>query len=200
MYLSLFTHTDTPHSSQTFPLSLPPCSDGGKTLTFFNNDYKGDFQTVTFEGPDIQQLFYGSFHKVNTICALLLESLLKIDRGQWMSLTRSSCLLCSFTPSISITSSSFTWSFLPLLLPLPVSCPAIFSLIQLHVAVSKTSARILVDCKTIGEKTINAAGNISTDGMEVLGRMVRSRGSKDSSAPVGNKHFSLSIILKLFGL
>lgn len=55
-------------------------------------------------------------------------------------------------------------------------------------AISKTSARVLVDCKTIGEKTINAAGNISTDGLEVLGRMVRSRGSKDSSAPVGNKH------------
>lgn len=39
-------------------------ADGGKTLTFFNNDYKGNFQTVTFEGPEIQKLFYGSFHKV----------------------------------------------------------------------------------------------------------------------------------------
>lgn len=42
-------------------------SDGGKTLTFFNYDYKGDFQTVTFEGPDIRKIFYGSFHKVKKI-------------------------------------------------------------------------------------------------------------------------------------
>ncbi|CAL8337022.1 unnamed protein product, partial [Gadus morhua 'NCC'] len=34
-----------------------------KTLTFFNYDYKGDFQTVTFEGPEIRKLFHGSFHK-----------------------------------------------------------------------------------------------------------------------------------------
>lgn len=39
-------------------------SDGGKTLTFFNHDYEGAFQTVTFEGAHIHQLFYGSFHKV----------------------------------------------------------------------------------------------------------------------------------------
>ncbi|CAB1320951.1 unnamed protein product, partial [Coregonus sp. 'balchen'] len=61
--------------------------NGGKTLTFFNHDYKGQFQTVTFEGPEIKKLFYGSFHKL------------------------------------------------------------------------------------VGEKAINAAGNITTDGLEVLGRM-----------------------------
>ncbi|XP_041665058.1 collagen alpha-1(XIV) chain-like isoform X1 [Cheilinus undulatus] len=89
---------------------------GGKTLTFFNNDYKGEFQTVTFEGPEIKKLFYGSFHK-------------------------------------------------------------------LHIAISKTSARVFMDCKMVMEKNINAAGNITTDGTEVLGRMVRSRGNKDNSAP-----------------
>lgn len=41
-------------------------TDGGKTLTFFNYDYKGDFQTVTFEGPEIRKMFYGSFHKVSS--------------------------------------------------------------------------------------------------------------------------------------
>lgn len=46
-------------------------ADGGKTLTFFNNDYKGEFQTVTFEGPEIQKLFYGSFHKVRITPVLL---------------------------------------------------------------------------------------------------------------------------------
>ncbi|KAI3358214.1 hypothetical protein L3Q82_003212 [Scortum barcoo] len=90
--------------------------NGGKTLTFFNNDYKGEFQTVTFEGPEIKKLFYGSFHK-------------------------------------------------------------------LHIAISKTSAKVVIDCKMVAEKAINAAGNITIDGVEVLGRMVRSRGNKDNSAP-----------------
>ncbi|XP_037650084.1 collagen alpha-1(XIV) chain-like isoform X3 [Sebastes umbrosus] len=90
--------------------------NGGKTLTFFNNDYKGEFQTVTFEGPEIKKLFYGSFHK-------------------------------------------------------------------LHIAISKTSAKVVIDCKMVDEKPINAAGNITIDGMEVLGRTVRSRGNKDNSAP-----------------
>ncbi|XP_047460878.1 collagen alpha-1(XIV) chain [Mugil cephalus] len=90
--------------------------NGGKTLTFFNNDYKREFQTVTFEGPEIKKLFYGSFHK-------------------------------------------------------------------LHIAISKTSAKVLIDCKMVAEKAINAAGNITTEGVEVLGRMVRSRGNKDNSAP-----------------
>ncbi|KAL6100252.1 col14a1 [Pungitius sinensis] len=97
---------------------------GGKTLTFFNNDFKGDFQTVTFEGPDIKKLFYGSFHK-------------------------------------------------------------------LHIAISKTSAKVLVDCNAVEEKSINAAGNISTDGAEVLGRKVRSRGNKDSSAPFQLQAFDI---------
>ncbi|KAK5854596.1 hypothetical protein PBY51_004777 [Eleginops maclovinus] len=35
----------------------------------------------------------------------------------------------------------------------------------------------------VAEKNINAAGNITIDGLEVLGRMVRSRGNKDNSAP-----------------
>lgn len=48
-------------------------ADGGKTLTFFNNDYKGEFQTVTFEGPEIKKLFYGSFHKVRTCPVLCLS-------------------------------------------------------------------------------------------------------------------------------
>ncbi|XP_053303267.1 collagen alpha-1(XIV) chain [Pleuronectes platessa] len=98
--------------------------NGGKTLTFFNHDYKGDFQTVTFEGTEIKKLFYGSFHK-------------------------------------------------------------------LHIAISKTSARVVIDCKTVEEKSISAAGNITTDGLEVLGRMVRSRGNKDSSAPFQLQSFDI---------
>ncbi|XP_019206399.1 collagen alpha-1(XIV) chain isoform X5 [Oreochromis niloticus] len=98
--------------------------NGGKTVTFFNNDYKGEFQTVTFEGPEIKKLFFGNFHK-------------------------------------------------------------------LHLAISKTSAKVFVDCKMVSEKTVNAAGNISTDGLEVLGKMVRSRGNKDNSAPFQLQNFDI---------
>ncbi|XP_052439346.1 collagen alpha-1(XIV) chain-like isoform X2 [Carassius gibelio] len=111
-------------NSNNEPLVGVILDHGGKTLTYFNTDYNGDFQTVTFEGPDIQKLFYGSFHK-------------------------------------------------------------------LHIAVSKTSALVVVDCKPAGEKTVNAAKNISTDGVEVLGRMLRSRGSKDNSAPFQLQSFDI---------
>uniref|UniRef100_A0A3Q2NTM2 Collagen type XIV alpha 1 chain n=1 Tax=Fundulus heteroclitus TaxID=8078 RepID=A0A3Q2NTM2_FUNHE len=106
------------------PLTGVILDNGGKTLTFFNNDYRGDFQTVTFEGPEIQKLFFGSFHK-------------------------------------------------------------------LHIAISKTSAKVFIDCKMVSEKFINAAGNITTDGMEVLGRMVRSRENKDNSAPFQLQNFDI---------
>uniref|UniRef100_A0A803TLQ8 Collagen alpha-1(XIV) chain n=1 Tax=Anolis carolinensis TaxID=28377 RepID=A0A803TLQ8_ANOCA len=98
--------------------------NGGKTLTFFNYDYKGEFQTVTFEGPDIKKIFYGSFHK-------------------------------------------------------------------LHVVISKTTAKVVIDCKQVSEKMINAAGNITSDGIEVLGRMVRSRGPRDNSVPFQLQMFDI---------
>ncbi|XP_076592748.1 collagen alpha-1(XIV) chain isoform X2 [Chaetodon auriga] len=98
--------------------------NSGKTLTFFNNDYKGDFQTVTFEGNDIKKIFHGSFHK-------------------------------------------------------------------LHVTISKTSVKVVLDCSMVGEKSINAAGNITTDGVEILGRMVRSRGRRDVSAPFQLQMFDI---------
>ncbi|KAH0617470.1 hypothetical protein JD844_015746 [Phrynosoma platyrhinos] len=98
--------------------------NGGKTLTFFNYDYKGEFQTVTFEGPDIKKIFYGSFHK-------------------------------------------------------------------LHVVISKTTAKVVIDCKQVSEKMISAAGNISSDGIEVLGRMVRSRGPRENSAPFQLQMFDI---------
>ncbi|XP_024865789.1 collagen alpha-1(XIV) chain isoform X3 [Kryptolebias marmoratus] len=106
------------------PLTGVILDNGGKTLTFFNNDYKGDFQTVTFEEPEIKKLFFGSFHK-------------------------------------------------------------------LHIAISKTNAKVFIDCKMVAEKSINAAGNITTDGVEVLGRMVRSRANKDSSAPFQLQNFDI---------
>ncbi|XP_074510263.1 collagen alpha-1(XIV) chain isoform X2 [Sebastes fasciatus] len=98
--------------------------NSGKTLTFFNYDYKGDFQTVTFEGTEIKKIFHGSFHK-------------------------------------------------------------------LHVTISKTFVKVVLDCSVVGEKSVSAAGNITTDGVEILGRMVQSRGRRDSSAPFQLQMFDI---------
>ncbi|KAM6968107.1 collagen alpha-1(XIV) chain [Aplochiton taeniatus] len=96
----------------------------GKTLTFFNHDFNGDIQRVTFDGPDILKIFHGSFHK-------------------------------------------------------------------LHVTVSRTSARVVLDCKVLGEKALRGAGNITVDGVEVLGRLVRSQGRRDNSAPFQLQMFDI---------
>ncbi|XP_031709277.1 collagen alpha-1(XIV) chain isoform X4 [Anarrhichthys ocellatus] len=98
--------------------------NSGKTLTFFNYDYKGDFQTVTFQGTEIKKIFHGSFHK-------------------------------------------------------------------LHVTISKTSVKVVLDCSVVGEKSVNAAGNITTDGVEILGRMIQSRGRRDNSAPFQLQMFDI---------
>lgn len=66
-------------------------ADGGKTLTFFNNDYKGEFQTVTFEGPEIKKLFYGSFHKVRFIPVLVRLTDCQSDWRTWLIYT-SACV------------------------------------------------------------------------------------------------------------
>lgn len=72
---------------------------------------------------------------------------------------------------------------------LPPACYPL-SPLQLHVTVSKTSVKVVLDCAAVEEKSVTAAGNISTNGVEILGRMVRSRGRRDSSAPV-SIHFCL---------
>ncbi|XP_063307174.1 collagen alpha-1(XIV) chain isoform X2 [Pelobates fuscus] len=98
--------------------------NSGKTLTYFNYDLNAQFQTITFDGPEIRKIFYGSFHKI-------------------------------------------------------------------HIVVTATSTKLVIDCKQIAEKPINTAGNITTDGLEVLGRMVRSRGPKDNSAPFQLQMFDI---------
>ncbi|XP_073488307.1 collagen alpha-1(XIV) chain isoform X1 [Aquarana catesbeiana] len=98
--------------------------NNGKTLTYFNYDNKAQFQTITFEGPEVRKIFHGSFHKI-------------------------------------------------------------------HIIVTKTNAKLIIDCKQVAEKPINTAGNITVDGLEVLGRMVRSRGPKDNSAPFQLQMFDI---------
>ncbi|XP_041832449.1 collagen alpha-1(XII) chain isoform X2 [Melanotaenia boesemani] len=53
---------------------------------------------------------------------------------------------------------------------------------KLHILVSSTSVKLNVDCQEVAEKKIKAAGNTSSDGYQVLGKMSKSIGSKGQSA------------------
>ncbi|CAB1444967.1 unnamed protein product [Pleuronectes platessa] len=53
---------------------------------------------------------------------------------------------------------------------------------KLHLLVSSTSVKLNVDCQEVAEKEIKAAGNTSSDGYQVLGKMSKSTGSKGQSA------------------
>ncbi|KAG7264082.1 hypothetical protein CRUP_009532 [Coryphaenoides rupestris] len=63
---------------------------------------------------------------------------------------------------------------------------------ELHIMVSPDSVRLNLDCREVAEKEVKAAGNTSSDGYQVLGKMSKSIGSKGESATVshhGNKCF-----------
>ncbi|KAM3603497.1 uncharacterized protein V6R79_023588 [Siganus canaliculatus] len=53
---------------------------------------------------------------------------------------------------------------------------------KLHVLVSSTDVKLNIDCQTVAEKEIKAAGNTSSDGYQVLGKMSKSIGSSGESA------------------
>ncbi|XP_058469849.1 collagen alpha-1(XII) chain isoform X2 [Solea solea] len=53
---------------------------------------------------------------------------------------------------------------------------------KLHILVSSTSVKLNVDCQEVAEKQIKDAGNTSSDGYQVLGKMSKSIGSKGESA------------------
>lgn len=55
---------------------------------------------------------------------------------------------------------------------------------KLHILVSSTSVKLNIDCQEVAEKEIKAAGNTSSDGYQVLGKMSKSIGSKGESATV----------------
>ncbi|XP_070302583.1 collagen alpha-1(XII) chain-like [Salvelinus sp. IW2-2015] len=53
---------------------------------------------------------------------------------------------------------------------------------KLHLLVSPTKVKLNLDCQEVAEKEIKEAGNTSTDGYQVLGKMSKSIGSKGESA------------------
>ncbi|XP_034018402.1 collagen alpha-1(XII) chain isoform X2 [Thalassophryne amazonica] len=53
---------------------------------------------------------------------------------------------------------------------------------KLHIMVSSTNVKLNIDCQEVAEKEIKDAGNMSSDGYQVLGKMSKSIGSKGESA------------------
>lgn len=51
---------------------------------------------------------------------------------------------------------------------------------------SPTGVKLNIDCQEVAEKKIKDAGNTSSDGYQVLGKMSKSIGSKGESATVSD--------------
>uniref|UniRef100_A0A674MXT1 Collagen alpha-1(XII) chain n=1 Tax=Takifugu rubripes TaxID=31033 RepID=A0A674MXT1_TAKRU len=57
-----------------------------------------------------------------------------------------------------------------------------FHKVRLHITVSPDKVKINLDCQEVAERPIKAANNITLDGYEVLGKMVKSGGGRRQSA------------------
>uniref|UniRef100_A0A8C9XIA2 Uncharacterized protein n=1 Tax=Sander lucioperca TaxID=283035 RepID=A0A8C9XIA2_SANLU len=55
---------------------------------------------------------------------------------------------------------------------------------KVHLSVSQVSVSLSVDCQRVGERPARPLGNLPTDGFEMLGKLVKTRGPNSGSAPV----------------
>lgn len=55
---------------------------------------------------------------------------------------------------------------------------------QVHLSVSQVSVSLSVDCQRVGERPARPLGSLPTDGFEMLGKLVKTRGPNSGSAPV----------------
>ncbi|XP_055495106.1 collagen alpha-1(XII) chain-like isoform X1 [Leucoraja erinacea] len=62
---------------------------------------------------------------------------------------------------------------------------------KVHILVNQNSVKLIVDCQEIEEKMANPPGNITTNGYESLGKLVKSRGPKGKSAAFEIQSFDI---------
>lgn len=62
---------------------------------------------------------------------------------------------------------------------------AYFSFIpQIHLSISQGSVSLSVDCQRVGERPARPLGSLPTDGFEMLGKLMKTRGPNSGSVPV----------------
>nr|XP_046251575.1 collagen alpha-1(XX) chain isoform X2 [Scatophagus argus] len=62
---------------------------------------------------------------------------------------------------------------------------------KIHLSVSQVSVSLSVDCQHVGERPARPLGNLPTDGFEMLGKLVKTRGPRSGSAPFGLQSFEI---------
>uniref|UniRef100_A0A3P9N8M6 Solute carrier family 35 member C2 n=1 Tax=Poecilia reticulata TaxID=8081 RepID=A0A3P9N8M6_POERE len=62
---------------------------------------------------------------------------------------------------------------------------------KVHLSVSQVSVSLSVDCQPVGERPARPLGNLPTDGFEMLGKLVKTRGPKSGSAPFQLQSFEI---------
>ncbi|XP_071783683.2 collagen alpha-1(XX) chain [Centroberyx gerrardi] len=62
---------------------------------------------------------------------------------------------------------------------------------KVHLSVSQVSVSLSVDCEHVGERPARPLGNLPTDGFEMLGKLVKTRGPNSGSAPFQLQSFEI---------
>ncbi|XP_036004066.1 collagen alpha-1(XX) chain isoform X1 [Fundulus heteroclitus] len=62
---------------------------------------------------------------------------------------------------------------------------------KIHLSVSQVSVSLSVDCQPVGERPARPLGNLPTDGFEMLGKLVKTRGPNSGSAPFQLQSFEI---------
>ncbi|KAM9855334.1 collagen alpha-1(XX) chain-like [Aulostomus maculatus] len=62
---------------------------------------------------------------------------------------------------------------------------------KIHLSVSQVSVSLSVDCQHVGERPARPLGNLPTDGFEMLGKLVKTRGPNSGSVPLQLQSFEI---------
>lgn len=62
---------------------------------------------------------------------------------------------------------------------------------KVHLSVSQVSVSLSVDCQHVGERPARPLGNLPTDGFEMLGKLMKTRGPTSGSAPLQLQSFEI---------
>ncbi|XP_053280242.1 collagen alpha-1(XX) chain isoform X2 [Pleuronectes platessa] len=62
---------------------------------------------------------------------------------------------------------------------------------KVHLSVSQVSVSLSVDCQRVGERPARPLGTLPTDGFEMLGKLVKTRGPNSGSAPFQLQSFEI---------